>query len=476
MTIVETLQASLGAERVLTDDATLDARRHDYWVLSQLDDIQGRAAPQPACVVRPSSVADVVSVVNACRDGRVPLIPYGLGSGVCGAVLATPHSVVLDMSAMRRIREVDAKNLLATFDAGVRGSDAEAAVAKEGLTIGHFPQSIDVSSVGGWLATRAAGQFSTGYGNIEDIVLALEAVLPNGEVLETRRTPRASSGPDLCQLLLGSEGTLGVITGVTLSLRRSPEKRAASAFHLESMAAGFELQREIVQRGWAPVVVRQYDSTEAQRMFSAYARQGSVLLLLAHEGPAPRVDAETTAIAGIARGLGAESASPEAVGHWLAERNKVPTFKSFLESGIILDTIEVAATWDRIEEIYRRSVEALRQIPGMLAASAHSSHVYRSGLNLYFTFVAQPPQSEGMRATYLEAWNAVMRVTVESGGGIAHHHGIGRVRRDWLESEIGATGVGALRALKHALDPVGFMNPGALLPGTDNMKKERGKE
>jgi alkyldihydroxyacetonephosphate synthase len=321
-----------------------------------------------------------------------------------------------------------------------------------------------VSSVGGWIATRAAGQFSTGYGNIEDIVLALEAVLPNGEILETRRTPRASSGPDLRTLLLGSEGTLGVITGVTLSLRRQPETRAASAFHLDGMAAGFELQREIVQRGWQPVVMRQYDATEAERMFSAYARANSALLLLAHEGPAARVAAETAAIAAIAQGLGAAPASPEAVTHWLSERNKVPTFKSFLEGGIILDTIEIAATWDRIEEIYRRSLDALRQVPGMLAASAHSSHVYRSGLNLYFTFVARPSRSEDMRATYLEAWNAVLRVTVESGGGIAHHHGIGRVRRDWLEREIGATGVGALRALKSALDPTGFMNPGALLP------------
>lgn len=464
MTIVETLRASLGADKVLTDAATLEARRHDYWVLSQLDDMQGRAAPQPACVARPESVDDVVKVVNTCREARAPLIPYGLGSGVCGAVIASLDSVVLDMGAMQRIRDVDARNLLATFDAGVRGSDAEAAVSKQGFTIGHFPQSIDVSSVGGWIATRAAGQFSTGYGNIEDIVFALEAVLPNGDILETRRTPRASSGPDLRTLLLGSEGTLGVITGVTLSLRRAPETHAASAFHLESMAAGFELQREIVQRGWAPVVMRQYDSIEAQRMFSAHARADSTLLLLAHEGPAARVDAETMTIADIARGAGADSASPEAVSHWLAERNKVPTFKSFLEGGIILDTIEVAATWDRIEEIYRRSVDALRQIPGMLAASAHSSHVYRSGLNLYFTFVARPAKNEDMRTTYLDAWNAVMRVTVESGGGIAHHHGIGRVRRDWLASELGPTGVDALRALKRALDPVGFMNPGALLP------------
>src|SRR5262249_29870134 len=151
-----------------------------------------------------------------CREARAALVPFGLGSGVCGGVLASENSVVLDMGTMRRVREIDVRNLVATFDAGVRGTDAEAVLAGKGLPLGHYPQSIGVSSVGGWIATRAAGQFSTAYGGIEDIVLSLQAVLPNGDVIDTRRTPRASSGPDLRHVLLGSEGTLGVVTGVTL--------------------------------------------------------------------------------------------------------------------------------------------------------------------------------------------------------------------------------------------------------------------
>ena len=461
--VVKQLRAALGDARVSTDAGATSGRRHVYWFLSQLDDAQGRAAPPPLCVVRPSSTADVVQVVDICRKARAPLVPFGLGSGVTGGVLVSSESVVLDMSAMNAVRTIDATNLLASFDAGVRGTDAEAAANGAGLTLGHFPQSIGVSSVGGWVATRAAGQYSTGYGNIEDLLFSLEAVLPNGKVLQTKHTPRASAGPDLRHFLLGSEGTLGVVTGVTFSARRLPERRECRAFHVPSMARGFEFQREIVQQGHAPVVLRQYDLTETERMFGSYTRGGDSLILAVFEGPAARVLAEVSAVEAIAEKQGALAAPAEATEHWLAQRNHVPTFDQFIHNGVVVDTIEVASTWDRVNGIYDAAVASLMKVPGILAGSAHSSHVYRSGINLYFTFVARPERAEDMRATYLECWRVVLAATVDGGGGIAHHHGIGRVRRDWLPNEVGAEGITALRALKTALDPEGFMNPGALL-------------
>jgi alkyldihydroxyacetonephosphate synthase len=365
---------------------------------------------------------------------------------------------------MQSVRALDPTNLVASFDAGVRGTDAEAAARKSGMTLGHFPQSIGVSSVGGWVATRAAGQYSTGYGNIEDLLLSIEAVLPNGQVLQTKDTLRASAGPDLRHLLLGSEGTLGVVTGVTFSARRSPEKVTPAAFYVPSLPAGLELQREIVQRGYAPVVLRQYDLVETERMFSPYSEGGQGLLIAVFEGPAPRVDAEVAAVTALLTQGGAKVAPAAAAEHWLEQRNHVPTFDQFLANGVVVDTIEIAATWGRIQKIYDDAVAALSSVPGILAASAHSSHVYRSGINLYFTFVARPSLSEDMRATYLECWKRVIEATSAAGGGIAHHHGIGRVRRAYLGLEIGGAGLGALRALKSALDPEGFMNPGALLP------------
>lgn len=462
--IVDALRDALGDRKVRTDAGTLNERRHDYWVLSHLADVQGRPAPSAGCVVQPTEVADVVAVVNACRETGTPLIPFGLGSGVCGGVIATPESVLLDLSEMNATRFIDETNLLASFDAGKNGMEAEQIVAKRGLTIGHWPQSIAVSSVGGWCATRAAGQFSTGYGNIENIVYSIEAVLPDGSVIEAGKAPRASAGPDLRHILLGSEGTLGVITGATFSLRRAPERQAHTAFYTKTMEEGLEFQRAIVQSGWLPVVMRQYDSTEAHRLFPDQARGDDALILMVHEGPAAAVEAEVAGVADLAGVCDALPAPTTAVAKWLEERNNVPTWQRFLENGVVLDTIEVSATWDRIGGIYRNAVAALQEVEGILTGSAHSSHVYRSGINLYFTFAARPDEAADMEATYRECWRRVMQVTADGGGGVAHHHGIGRLRRPYLPLDLGAAGVATLRGLKATLDPTGFMNPGVLIP------------
>jgi alkyldihydroxyacetonephosphate synthase len=462
--IVDILREKLGSEKVITDSHVLTERRHDYWVLSKLDDMQGRGAPEPACVVQPTDTAGVVAVVNACRESSTPLIPFGLGSGVVGGVKADADAVVLDLSEMNRTLEIDVDNLTATFEAGVRGLDAEAAVAKRGLMLGHYPQSIELSTVGGWVATRSAGQFSSAYGNIEEVLLGLEVVLPNGEILKTRMTPRASAGPDLRQIFLGSEGTLGVITSVTFSTHWQPEKQDYSVYHAPDMETGFELQRAIIQSGWLPPVVRQYDTAEAWRLFPDQARANDAFLLIVHEGPAARVEAEKAACDALAVEAGCKPGSTEAATKWLGERNHVPSFESFLEKGVILDTIEIASTWSRIGGIYRDVVASLSEVDNILNASAHSSHCYRSGINLYFTFAARPDDNNDMAAIYKECWRRTLEATVAGGGGISHHHGIGRLRRDWMPRELGEPGVGLLRSIKKALDPTGFMNPGVLIP------------
>jgi alkyldihydroxyacetonephosphate synthase len=461
---VDRLTALLGAPKVLTDGAVLDARRHDYWVLSHLDDLLARGAPRPRCVVRPHTVDDVVTTVNACRDGGVAIVPFGLGSGVCGGVLAHPDRVLLDLSSLARTRSIDPIDLLASFDAGKRGSDAEHDVAAQGLTIGHWPQSVAVSSVGGWVATRASGQFSSANGNIEDIVYSIEAVLADGSVITAGKAPRASAGPDLRHLLLGSEGTLGVITGVTFSLRRQPEAQDFSAFFTTSMQQGFDFQRELIQRGWQPPVLRQYDGVEAQRSFPAQARADQGIVILVHEGPTTRVAAERAATEALARQMKLASAPAAATTHWLGHRNTVPHWLSFLEKRIVVDTVEVSATWDRIGAIYTGVIDALRTVPDIVNASAHSSHVYRSGLNLYFSFAARPDTAPAMADRYRTCWQRIIETTANLGGGIAHHHGIGRIRAPYLHHDVGAVGIATLARIKAALDPSGIMNPGVLLP------------
>jgi alkyldihydroxyacetonephosphate synthase len=462
--IADELTAQLGPLQVLCDEASRRAHRHDAWVLSELDDLEQVEAALPACVVKPRSVADVVAVVELCRKSGTALVPAGLRSGVCGGVLAGSGSVLLDLSSLCQVRSIDTQDLIGRFDAGVRGSDAEARVNAEGLTIGHFPQSIELSSVGGWVATRAAGQFSTGYGNIEDMLLGLEAVLPDGSVFRSSDAPRASAGPDLRHLLLGSEGTLGVITGVDLALRRAPEARVCAAYYTQSMRSGFDAQREVLQAGFRPAVLRQYDAREVGRLFGKYRQADQCLLLVVHEGPRELVAAEQAATRERLLAKGGAVAPAEATEHWLAERNRVPTFKSFLENGVVVDTIEVAAPYSSIDALYEAAIAALGKIEGIWNGSAHSSHAYRTGINLYFSFAVQPKQKAQLREAYRSCWQAVMQASLAHGGTISHHHGIGRVRREWLGRELSEAGLTALRALKRALDPQGIMNPGVLLP------------
>ncbi len=464
MTALDQLIATLGADKVLTDAASMQSRRHDYWFLSALNDFQDRPAPTPMCVVRPTDVDDVVATVNTCREAGVALITYGLGSGVCGGVIATPESVLLDMSAMNSIREIDPVNMLASFDAGHNGGAAEAAVAAKGMTIGNFPQSIDLSTVGGWVATRASGQFSSVYGNTEDILYSVEAVMPDGSAVTFGKAPRASAGPDLRHLLLGSEGTMGVITGVTFSLRRQAEKQACQAFYTPDMITGLEAQRQIVQQGWAVPVMRLYDEVESIRHAGDNHRDSCCVLMLVHEGPATRVDLELEEVRTIALAAGCEEAPAAITEGWLEHRNHVPSWDELLSKGYVVDTIEISAPWTKIGDVYNDAVAALNALPDNLVGSAHSSHAYRSGINLYFTFVAQPSKPEDMADNYLTSWKAVLDATAANGGGIAHHHGIGRVRKNHLVDDLGETGVAVLRNVKSALDPAGFMNPGVLLP------------
>lgn len=464
MAILDQLATALGADKVLTDEASLASRRHDYWFLSALNDYQGRSAPNPLCVVRPLTVDDVVATVNICREGGVALITFGLGSGVCGGVIATPESVLLDMSSMAAVRDIDPVNMLASFDAGHNGAEAEEAVSARGMTIGNFPQSIALSTVGGWIATRASGQFSSTYGNVEDIVYSVEAVMPDGSVVNFGKAPRASAGPDLRHLLLGSEGTMGVITGVTFSLRRQAEKRATQSFYAPDMITGLEAQRQIVQQGWAVPVMRLYDEVESVRHAGDHHRGGYGVLMLVHDGPAVRVDLEVAEVRRIALEAGLEEAPAAITDGWLVHRNHVPSWEELLAKGYVVDTIEISAPWTRIGDVYNDAVAALQAVPHNLVGSAHSSHVYRSGINLYFTFVAQPSDEAEMASTYLASWKAVLDATAANGGGVAHHHGIGRVRKDHLSDDLGESGVAVLRAVKNALDPAGIMNPGVLLP------------
>jgi len=461
--IGDALTRALGPDRVAEDAATLEAHRTDYWILAQLRARQGRLGGGPAAVVRPRTAAEVATTLRLAQRHGVAVVPYGAGSGVVGGATPPTASLVVDLTAMNAVLEVNEKALYARVQAGMLGGAYEAAVRARGYTTGNYPQSIDRSTVGGWVATRAAGQFSTRYGNIEDLCFGLEAVLPSGEIVRLEPMPRASVGPSLRELFLGSEGTLGIITEVVFRLHPIPESQKLASFAFPTMSAALDTVRRVLRVGWRPAVLRAYDQLETARHFAQWAPADRCLLVVVSEGPATLVEAEMAACvreAGDAPAVGSEP-----VAHWLEARNTVPSWDFFLDREMLADTIEVAATWDRIDAIYDTVVAALAGAPGVIVASGHSSHGYPQGTNIYFTFVMKPDDFARAEEAYLEAWGRALTATLAAGGTISHHHGIGRLRAPWLEKELGSA-YPLLRDLKRALDPGGMMNPGALLPAS----------
>lgn len=466
MSAIDDLRSALPEGRVATDEEVRRAHAHDYWALQAIRDVGGRPVAAPPCVVFPESTDDVARVLKIANERRTPVVPYGLGSGVCGGVEPGADAIVVDLSRMSKFLGVDDRSLIATAQAGLRGSDFERLLDERGFTAGHFPQSIALSTVGGWVATRASGQLSTRYGNIEDLVLALEVVLPGGRVVRTFPSPRSATGPDLRQVFLGSEGTLGIVTEVSFKISPKASWQRGFAARLESWQDGLEITRELLQAGWRPAVLRLYDGIEAQRNFGTWCPERTPLLLVLSEGTAAMsgaLELELEAARRACQLRGGEILGEEPLRHWMGHRNSVPSWGDLLGAGLVVDTIEVAATWDRIGPLHERVTEAIGKVPGILAASGHTSHGYTTGVNIYFTFIGQSKESADQERLYRAAWAATMEATIACGGSIAHHHGIGRIRRDYLSRELGDAGIEVLRSVKRTLDPNGIMNPGVLL-------------
>ena len=453
----------IGDDAVRWDAETLAEHRHDTWPLSLLRAHHGELTNDAACVVSPVSVDQVVSLLKYTNEHGIAVFPYGAGSGVCGGFLVEEGAVVVDMRHMNQLLEVDETSLFARVQAGMMGNELEAQLNRRGYSMGHFPQSIDLSTVGGWVSTRAAGQFSTRYGSIEDMLLGLEVVLADGSRVCISPSPRRSAGPDLRHLFLGAEGTLGVITEATVKIFPLPESRRMSSFSFADFEGGLEAIRQIMRAGWRPQVLRLYDAHEAARHFGQWAEDDTSVLLVLSEGNAALANAEADGCREICRSMQGSELGEDPVNHWLHERNHVPSLKDLVSKGFVVDTIEVTADWSHISDLYRLVIEAVSGVESLLIVSGHSSHSYAQGTNIYFTFVAQPKDSADGQAVYLECWKRAMDATVRAKGSISHHHGIGRLRRPWMGEEHGA-GIEVMRALKRALDGKSILNPGALLP------------
>ncbi len=382
----------------------------------------------------PGSAEEVAAVLAVCNADLVPVTAAAGRSGVCGASVPVHGGVVLDLCELSGIVDVDNESLVLDVRPGTFGEPLEAELrATHGATLGHWPQSVSISTVGGWLACRGAGQLSTRYGKIEDMVVGLDVALADGRRIATGGAPRAAVGPDLTQLFVGSEGTMGVITGARLRLHPEPAAERRDAWSFSSFVDGLDACRRILRRGATPAVLRLYDDVEANRSYQTGDRH---VLLAYDEGDPTLIDAVMRVVAEECDSAGGERADVGLVDRWFHHRNEVSALEALTRRGFVVDTMEIAARWRDLPKIYDATTAAISAVPHAVNATAHQSHAYTDGACLYFTFAGRPPAEE-RESFYVAAWDAGTRAVLENGGALSHHHGVGLNRSRFMAEALG---------------------------------------
>jgi alkyldihydroxyacetonephosphate synthase len=440
----------------------------------------------PDAVLLPADAAVVQRVLALCATEGVAVVPFGGGTSVVGGIepLRGSHGrvVSLDLARLRDV-EIDTRSLTARLGAGLRGPEAEAELAKQGVVLGHYPQSFEYATVGGFAATRSAGQASSGYGRFDSLVSSVRLIAPAGDlrILETSHT---AAGPALREVVIGSEGVFGVIPDVTVRVKRSPDERRYEAWIAESFEAGAEIVRALAQGPGLPDVIRVSDEEETEvslalsgprgiagTLFDGYLglrrRRGGPLVIVGCEGDGELV-VRRRALAVRALHRGAAAYLGQSAGRsWEHGRYQGPYLRDTLMGmGAMVETLETSHTWSRLGELHAavgaaiRGSLAARGTPGLVFC--HLSHAYADGASLYFTFI-----SRARRGEEIEQWRQVKKAASEAivatAGTITHHHAVGRDHAPYMEAEVGTTGLDVLRAIKDQLDPTGIMNPGKLL-------------
>lgn len=457
-------------EVVEDSPAHLGTYAHDWWPRLLMQRRAGAELPTPEVVAAPASRDELVALVRWAHAERVPLVPFGAGTGVCGGAAPVPGAVTVDLKRLNRILDLDEESGTVTVEPGVLAQSLEDHLAHRGWTLGHFPSSIHCSTMGGFLAIRSAGQASTGYGKLDDMVIGLEVVLPDGRVFTARDVPSSAAGPDLKRLFLGSEGTLGIITRATLHVRPAPATTLDRGFVVPDFATGLHAIRDVLRAGVAPPVVRLYDETDTAVVFGGQDLEvpDGCLLVTGCEGRTDVAAFTESVVQDVLAAVGAHDLGREPGEHWRAHRHGMSyRFAEYFRPGgtfgdaLTLDTMEVAATWGRLPQVYTAVRDALSAHVDLVLA--HVSHAYPSGACIYFTLgaVNEGDESAALRR-YDAAWDAGQRAALAAGGTGSHHHGVGLLRAPYLGDELGEVGLAVLRAVKQALDPHGLANPGKL--------------
>lgn len=450
----------------------------------------GDASHAPDAIVRPQTSEAVGDLLRHCVTAAIAVVPFGGGTSVVGGVepLRGNHAAViaLDLSGMSQLLSLDPVTRTARVQAGMRGPALEAALARRGFTMGHLPQSHQQATIGGYAATRSAGQASTGYGRSDELITALRVETPRGPLSLGDGSPASAAGPDLRQLFIGSEGLLGIITEVTIRIVPAPSKKAYGAWAFPSFAAGVAALRTLAQEatpGDVPEVCRLSDEEETElnlalaggkevELLTGYLRKRGLsrpaLALFVWEGSGREPAARKRRIARLLRRAGGVAATAAPAASWDRGRFQAPYLRDeLLGRRVFVETLETAALWSNLEATHDAVRDAIRAaLAGSTGAESaiqsHVSHLYPTGASLYYTFIAA--MEEDPLEQYRRVKAAASEAIVAAGATITHHHAVGTEHAPYLAAEIGELGIDVLAAVKRELDPTGILNPGKLLP------------
>ena len=471
--IAEKLVELVGEDRVITDAEVLKESSVDRF--RRFEAFHGVfRLPSPAAVVNVHSTKEVAAVLKFANANKVNVVPRtGHTATEGGLETILENTIVIDGSAMNKIISIDTENMQATVQCGVPLQVLDDQLREQGYTTGHSPQSKPIAQLGGLVATRSIGQFSTLYGGIEDMVVGLEAVFPDGGITRIKNVPRRAAGPDIRHVIIGNEGALCFITEVTVKIfKYFPENNRFLGYTLDNMKTGFEILREVMVNGYRPSVARLYDVEDGAYHFSHFA-DGRCVLIFVAEGVKPLADATAGAIQEIVgRYEECEPVEAKLIERWFANLNWDPVNLAeekteIIETKNICNTTEISGNWSIINDIYEKCMQRVRdEIPDLTLLGGHSSHSYLNGTNLYFVYfynVVNCAPEEELTKYHLPIKKIIVEETIKAGGSMCHHHGVGKHRTHWIEDEYGSSYY-ILKTLKEAYDPNSIMNPGTIIP------------
>lgn len=458
------LEAVLGKQNVATSIADLICYSHDIMPPAYKWVRRNDLPYLPHLVVFPGSTRDVQEIVKIAAYNQIPLIPAGGTSGTIGGILAVNGGIVVDLKRMNKMIEIDEYSLTVTVQAGMLGQDYEDQLNMRGFIGGHYPQSIRCSTVGGWIAPRGVGTFSSKYGKIEDIVQSLEIVLADGSVAKTKNAPRASCGPDLDQLFIGSEGTLGIITEATLRIWPKPSTRIWVSYGMPTFEAGVHAARDILAEGVNPAVMRLYDNIEAAHAFEdlGYHEQAGKenALYFCAEAREDLANFEAKIIHDVCKSHNGIERPGFGERWWRKRYDTTFLKKAYMLPNGIGDAIECASIYKDLTPMHDAMLEAITEA-GAHEVFGHGSHFYPTGGNLYIIWSAFAENEREIESKYWQIMDAAMKAILSVNGSIGHHHGIGVNKGPWIHLDA-PTAWPVVKKIKAALDPNGIMNPGKL--------------